>query len=393
MNRTTIPVLFFSLATASLPLHAQESPAPAAAKIQGHPITEVAHFPDYQATGIAVSTTGQLYACFPRWTNDYKYAVAEVGPDSSLAPFPDEQWNSWKDKDPDVAGKWVCVQSVTVDDTGALWVLDTGNPGMTGTLAGGPKLVKFDLTTRKATQTLPFGTDICPAKSYLNDVRVDTGRQIAYLTESGIGSIIVVDLKSGKSRRLLVEDQSTLADKNVDLTIDGKEVMTAEKEKPAFNADSLALSPDNEYLYYQPILSAKLYRIATAKLRDESLSKNDLSKAVETVGESFPMDGLWMAKDGYLYLSDLRSDAIQRRKVPNGKVEMVAADPRIEWPDSFAQGPDGAIYFSCSHIEQMARYNGGKSARTGRPTAGIEPRRNGRLLSSAVPATIPDGLS
>jgi sugar lactone lactonase YvrE len=365
MTAKTIPALFLcAVAVAALPLHAQDAPVPGSAKVQGHPITEVAHFQNYQATGIAVSGTGQLYACFPRWSNDYKYAVAAVGQDSSLSPFPDEQWNSWQDKDPDVAGKWVCVQSITVDDTGALWVLDTGNPGMTGTLAGGPKLVKFDLTTKKATQTIPFGADICPAKSYLNDVRIDTGRQIAYLTESGIGSIIVVDLKSGNARRLLVEDKSTLGDKHVDLTIDGKEVMTAEKQKPSFNADSLALSPDNAYLYFQPILSAKLYRIATDKLRDDRLSKNDLSKAVETVGESFPMDGLWMAKDGYLYLSDLRSDAIQRRKVPDGKVEMVAADPRIEWPDSFAQGPDGAIYFSCSHIEQMPRFNGGKSART-----------------------------
>ena len=358
------PALFLSLAAAALPLHAQESPAPASAKVEGHPITEVAHFQDYQVTGIAVSLNGQLYANFPRWSNDYKYAVAAVDKDSNLTPFPDDRWNSWKDKDPDVAGKWVCVQSITVDDTGALWVLDTGNPGMTGTLPGAPKLVKFDLATNKPTKIIPFGADICPAKSYLKDVRIDTAKQIAYLTESGIGSIIVVDLKSGKTRRLLVEDKSTVGDKAVDLTINGKEVMTAEKKKPAFNADSLALSPDNEYVYYQPILSAKLYRIATSKLLDENLSKSELSQAVETVGESFPMDGIWMTRDGYLYLSDLREGAIQRRKVLDGKVEMVAADPRIQWPDSFAQGLDGAIYFSCSHIHESPQYNGGRSART-----------------------------
>ena len=129
----------------------------------------------------------------------------------------------------------------------------------------------------------------------------------------------MVDLKSGHTRRLLVEDASTLVDKNVDLTINGKEVETAEKQKPKFNVDGIALSPDNEYLYYQSILSGKLYRVATAKLLDENLSKGDLSKAVETVGLSFPVDGLWMAKDGYLYLSDLRTGAIQRRKVPDGE--------------------------------------------------------------------------
>ncbi len=359
MNVKTLPLSALLLGAAAFSLHAQDT-----SKVQGKPIVEVAHFQDYQVTGVAVSKTGQLYANFPRWSNDYKYAVAEVGNDSNLTPFPDDQWNSWKDKDPDVANKWVCVQSIVVDDTGALWVLDTGNPGMNGTLPGAPKLVKFDLATKKVTQTIPFGADICPAKSYLNDVRFDTTRQVAYLTESGVGSIIVVDLKSGKTRRLLVEDKSTLVDKNVDLTINGKEVMTAEKQKPKFNADGIALSPDNEYLYYQAILSGKLYRIPTSKLLDENLSKGDLSKAVETVGDSFPVDGLWMSKDGYLYLSDLRTGAIQRRLVPTGKTEMVAADPRIQWPDSFAQGPEGAIYFSCSHIHHAPQYNGGKSART-----------------------------
>ena len=149
--------------------------------------------------------------------------------------------------------------------------------------------MKFDLESNKLVQSIPFGADICPAKSYLNDVRVDTGRQIAYLTESGVGCIVVVDLKSGKARRTLVEDESTVYDKKVDLTINGKEVETAEKQKPKFNADGIALSPDDAYLYYQPVLSGTLYRVATEKLRDEKLSKGELSKAVEKVGASFPV--------------------------------------------------------------------------------------------------------
>ena len=358
MKHKTIPTLSLLLfGAAILPLQAQDSTP------KGNPITEVAHFADYQVTGIAVSKTGRLFANFPRWSNDYKYAVTEVMPDSSTKPFPDEQWNSWKDKDPDVGSKFVCVQSVVFDGDDALWALDTGNPGMTGTLPGAPKLVKIDIGTGKVTQTIPFGADIAPAKSYLNDVRFDTGRQIAYLTESGIGSIIVVDLKSGKTRRLLVEDESTLLNKHVDLTINGKEVMTAEKQKPKFNVDGIALSPDNEYLYYQAVMGDTLYRVATAKLLDESLSKDDLSKAVEKVGTTFPCDGLWMDKQSNLYLSDLRDGAIQRR-TPEGKIELVCSDPRIQWPDSFAQGPDGAIYFSCSHIHHAPQYNGGKSART-----------------------------
>ena len=363
MRLNSLPLLVLLAGATLQPLRAQDTPAAAPVGAKGKPITQVAHFDEYQVTGIAVSKDNRLFANFPRWSNDYKYAVAEVGKDGSLKPFPDEQWNSWKDKDPDRADKFLCVQSVVVDDTGALWVLDTGNPGMNGTLAGGPKLVKIDLATNKVVQKIPFGADVCPAKSYLNDVRFDTGRGIAYLTESGVGSLIVVDLKTGTARRLLVEDESTLVNKKVDLTIDGKEVETAEKQKPKFNADSLALSPDNAYVYYAPILTDTLYRVATAKLLDTSLSKEDLHKAVEKVCTIFPCDGYWMDKSGNLYLSDLRDGAIQKR-TPDGKIELVCADPRIQWPDSFAMGPDGALYFSCSEIHHSPQYNGGKSART-----------------------------
>ena len=159
------------------------------------------------------------------------------------------------------------------------------------------------------------------------------------------------------------EDKSVLLEKGVDLTINGKEVMTAEKERPKFNIDGIALSPDNEYVYYQALMGATLYRIPTAVLRDASKGAGDQSKAVEKVATLFPCDGYWMDKAGNLYLSDLRDGAIQKR-TPDGKLELVASDPRIQWPDSFAQGPDGALYFSCSHIHHMARYNGGQNART-----------------------------
>ena len=340
------------------PLPRASAQAPA-----GQPITRVAEFPDYQVTGVAVSKSGRLFANFPRWTNEYKYAVVEVLPDGTSKPFPDERWNSWQDKDPDVAGKFVCVQSVVVDDTDALWVLDPGNPGQQGTRPGAPKLVKVDLQTNAVVQTIPFGADVCPAKSYLNDVRFDVGRQVAYVTESGVGAIVVVDLKTGQARRTLDEDRSVLLEKGVDLTINGKEVMTADKQRPKFNVDGIALSPDHEYLYYQALMGATLYRVPTAVLRDPSKDKGDQGRAVEKVATLFPCDGYWMDQGGNLYLSDLRGGAIQRR-TPEGKVELVASDPRIQWPDSFAQGPDGAIYFSCSHIHHMARYNGGQSART-----------------------------
>lgn len=36
---------------------------------------------------------------------------------------------------------------------------------------------------------------------------------------------------------------------------------------------------------------------------------------------------------------------------PDGKITTLAQDPRLRWPDTFAQGPDGAIYVTASHIQ------------------------------------------
>jgi hypothetical protein len=62
------------------------------------------------------------------------------------------------------------VQSVIVDDQDNLWVLDPAAPNMQEIVKAGPKLVKIDLATNQVVQTIPFGEDVAPKKSYLNDV-------------------------------------------------------------------------------------------------------------------------------------------------------------------------------------------------------------------------------
>ncbi len=359
MKPKSLPLLPLLVGAAFVPLRAQD------ATPKGKPITEVAHFDKFQITGVAVSKTGRIFANFPHMGGDYQYAVVEVMPDGTTKPYPDESWNSYKDTDKDKGTKdrWVCVQSVIVDDRDHLWVLDPGNIDMKGVISGAPKLVQIDLATNMVLQNIPFPSDVAPSKSYYNDVRIDEKRDFAYITESGVGGIVVVNLKTGNTRRLLVEDESTLANKKVDLTINGKEVLDEKGKKPNFNADGIALSPDGETLYYQSVLSDTLYQVPTAKLRDESLSKNDLHNAVASAGQTFPVDGLRMDKSGNLYLSDLRGGTIKKR-TPDGKIELVCSDPRIQWPDSFAIGPDGALYFTCSHVHQQPKYNGGKNART-----------------------------
>src|SRR5581483_10538494 len=99
--------------------------------------------------------------------------------------------------------------------------------------------------TNRVTRAISFGSDVAKPNTYLNDVRFDNRHNTAYMTDSGAGGLIVVDLSSGKGRRVLDGNASTMAQPGVQIVINGKQVLRNGKT-PQINADSIALSPDGD---------------------------------------------------------------------------------------------------------------------------------------------------
>ena len=322
-------------------------------------LQSVASFPTRQVTGVAVSRTGRIFVNFPAWSDDHTLSVAEIV-NGKAQPYPNEAWNQ-----PGASDKhFVCVQSVDVDESDSLWILDPASPKMAGTVKDGPKLVKVDLVKNEVVQTIAFNAKVAPPKSYLNDVRVDTKTQTAFLTDSGLGAIVVVDLTTGKARRVLENDPSTEAEKDFKLQVNGRELLGENGQPPRIHSDGLALDPLNGYLYYHALTGKTLYRVRTTDLKNLSLTKDKLSAKVETVMETPPPDGMSMGPDGRLYLTDVEHGAIQVLDLKNNKLAPVMTDGRLSWPDSLAWGPDGSLFVTTSQIQNMPRFNGGKDMRT-----------------------------
>ena len=349
-------VTTFALALASLlcPMAAQSGKSVS--------LTQVYQNNDFQLTGISVSKTGRLFVNFPRWSDRYLNAVVEVMPDGSTKPFPDQEWNQWDLKPASAATHFVCVQSVVVDDSDSLWILDPAAPALASVVPGGAKIVKIDLKTNKVARVISFGEDVAKPDSYLNDVRFDLPRHTAYMTDSGHGGLVVLDLESGKAHRALDGHPSVMVEPGVQVVVDGKQLL-ANGKPPQFNADSIALSPDGAYLYYKPVTAVNLYRVKTDVLRNANASAEQVAGAVEKVAKTFPTDGLWMDKSRNLYLSEVEHNAVSRL-TPDGRLERVVSDERLQWPDTFSEGPDGSIYISASNINNSPTYNKGKSTRT-----------------------------
>ncbi|MBO2009916.1 L-dopachrome tautomerase-related protein [Hymenobacter negativus] len=308
-----------------------------------------------QWTGVAVTREGRVFANFPRMETDtIPYSVAEVS-GAQATPFPDAAWNTW-DRMMSPTNKFVCVQSVYTDANNFLWVLDAASPQMRGVVPGGAKLLKFDVATRQVVQRIDFNDEtVVYPTSYLNDVRIDTQNNFAYITDSNAGALIVVNLATGRTRRLLGNHPSTKSEKLI-ITAEGRVWRNQAGELPDIDSDGLALSPNRDYLYYHALTGRTLYRIATQYLRDEALPQSQLAQRVETVATTNPPDGMAFDATGNLYLTDVENNAVTRI-TSSGEFQVVAQNAQLKWPDSFSVATDGSVYVTTSqlHIPRRER--------------------------------------
>ncbi|TDU81311.1 sugar lactone lactonase YvrE [Prosthecobacter fusiformis] len=326
-------------------------------------LEEAAVFQNQQITGVTVSKTGRLFVNFPFWSDDHTDSVLEILPDGSTRPYPDSKWNNKKGA---AKSRFICVQSVYVDDEDTLWILDPASPKMEAVVPDGPKLLQVNLKTDKVTQVFRFDPSVTPEKSYLNDIRVDIVSGHAFITDSGTGALIVLDIKTGKARRLLHEHPSTKAEEGVELLVDGIKVIDPKTGKaPQIHSDGIALDKEGGWLYYHALTGRTLYRIATADLINPKLTTEELGKKVVNVATTSAPDGMLEADNGSLYLTAIESGAIVHFDPRSKETATLIEDSRIQWPDTLSLAPDGTMYITASQIHRMPQYNGGKSQQKG----------------------------
>jgi len=313
----------------------------------------------FRPIGVSVTSSNRLFVSFPKQTKNFQYALTEII-DGKPVPYPDIEWNKTGIEN----SHFVNVQDIFVDAQDNLWVLDS-KPSSAGSIFGDDekpsqgqfKLLKIDTKKDQIERIYSFD-DLDKTKSGLNDMRIDGKKNLAYLSDPGQAAIIVLDLKTGKSRKALAGSRFTLADPEVILSYDGKD-MRNENGKPfSSNVNGIALSHDFRYLYFKPINQTHLYCIATEFLADSTLTKQDLEAKVEDKGQVGITHGLLSDMNGNIYLTSSIDYSIKYLS-PDGKLHTLVQDPRILWPDSMGIGEDGYLYFSCAQLFKDPQWNKG----------------------------------
>ncbi|MEH3118849.1 MAG: L-dopachrome tautomerase-related protein [Methylorubrum populi] len=307
---------------------------------------------DVPSTGVSIAPDGRRFLVLARLDGSGGPQVVEWK-DGALVPYPDAAWNGWsKGRDP--AGGFVRVNAQRIGPDGALWLVDTGAPGIGNpVLAGGPKLIRVDLATNRVARVYPLAA-ATKADSFVDDVRFNGAH--AYLTDAGAPGLIVLDLASGQARRVLDRHPSTLSDRPV--SAEGKPMHGPDGKPLHIHADQLEVSPDGRWFYYQPS-SGRMSRIETRYLDDPSLPDAELARHVEPFADTPSTGGTAIDAAGNLYVSD--TDRLAVLKVArDGATTTLVQDPRLVWVDAMWIDAQGRLWLPAAQLDRMAPFNDGK---------------------------------
>lgn len=302
--------------------------------------------------GITVSHDNRLFASLTQ-SEGAGLQLAEVI-NNQLKAFPDDSWNQWNANDPE--HHFYHVNALRIGPDGDLWVMDSGNKGIgTGDQAvpGGAKLVHISVGTGKVLNSYVFKAPTLQPTSYLDDVRFNG--DFAYITDPGAVGLVVLNLKSGKSWRVL--DNHPLSIDHQPIYADGKKLILRDGREKRVGLDQLEVSPDGKWLYYQAI-PGPLARIETRYLNDSALSAAEVAKHAEKVRETWSTGGTAIDAAGNIYASDINTRSI-KRIAPDGKVTTVVQDPRLVWIDAMWVS-DGALWMPSGQINRTPATTGGK---------------------------------
>lgn len=292
--------------------------------------------------------------------------VALLGDDRlTTTPYPSADWQSCKTAD----GRWKTdftrcldwVLGLHTDAEGILWMLDSAKTtdrakGRPAALV--PKLVAWDTRANRLARVIEIPEPASLPESQHNDFVVDLKHQVIVIADEAIGegsnghggkaALVVVDLRSGKSRRVLQGHESVLP---------LREPIRWDVGQPSegsvglnVGADGIALDHASEWLYFAPLNNYKVYRVRMSDLVDTTLSGAELGRRVQVWSDKPFAGGMTIDAQGNLYLTEVGERAVGIIPADTRRYRRYVQDPAMVWPDGVVYNSDGWMYTGAAQL-------------------------------------------
>ncbi|MBE7217348.1 MAG: hypothetical protein INR64_02650 [Caulobacteraceae bacterium] len=286
---------------------------------------------------------------------------------AATRPFPDAAWQNARPGRPYLD----TVQGVRVDREGRAWLLDMGTRGKTT-----PKFVVWDARAGKLDRIVEIPPPAAIRESQLQDFVLDERRGLAVIADEAAGAggdgskgaLVVVNLRTGQSRRLLQGRASTRAEP-VDIVVDGRRMealdpKTGKTHPMRAAADGIALDREGVWLYWGALNGRSVWRARMDDLADPKLDDAALERRVERYADKPNAGGFAIDPRGDLYMTEVEHHAVGVIPAAGRRYRRVMQDARIAWPDGVGAGPGGWLYVTDSQLPRAAAMNGGKDVAT-----------------------------
>ncbi|KAF2207305.1 hypothetical protein CERZMDRAFT_102583 [Cercospora zeae-maydis SCOH1-5] len=328
------------------------------------PRVKVALTLDVPTNGVSTTPDGRLFLVLARVDGSKGPLVVEYDRATNTSTaYPNEQWNSYSEG-ADPAKHFVRINSQRVGPDGHLYIVDVGSPsfGEPVIFPDGPKLVQVDLSTNTVSRIFWMG-NVTRSNSLLDDVRFNLDAGKAYLTDAGSPGLIVLDLASGFSRRVL-EAVPGVTEGATPVSAEGHYLTSPGGQLQFIHADQLELSPDGRWFYFQPA-NGGLSRIETKYLDraffNTSLAGNNgLAAYIEPVALTPSTGGTAIDSHGVIYVSDTDEQRILTIST-NGTKAVLVQDPRLLWIDAMWITADGKLWMPAAQLNRGIPFGNGQS--------------------------------
>jgi len=279
-------------------------------------------------------------------------------------PYPNLAWNTPRKTD----DLWFdSVLGIRSDSKGNVWILDMGQRGGLT-----PKLVGWNTHTNTLEKIYYIPKPASIKTSQLNDFVIDETHGVFIIADEDIGAggngskaaLVVVDMKTGKCRRVLESDTSTVPE-NIPIVVNKKPLYIPNtKTAILVGVDGITADKDNTWLYYAPLSGTKVYKIKIEDLLNTSLSHKALSKKVTYFASKSNAGGFSMDVENNLYMTYVESKSIGVVDAKQKQTYTYAEHEKMSWPDGVSYNKDGYMYVSEAQLAEASVFNEGTDRTT-----------------------------